>query len=375
MDDSTLLLKKNKPFILSALLLVVILLLLYWIGDIILPFILGIFIAFLLQPFIQKIQKRIKNRNLAITVFFAVIVLSFAGIIVFFGGHFIRDSQRFVNAVEIFTIQNEQQIQDIKDKVVGVVNAIYESETVQTQIEDDALMKEAQELDVMSTIKSVYSFFETPNTDENTAKRSAWSPFIMIIYTLIYSVLIMYTYPYYQDKLARYKGSRIPVNNRFLGIFKDFKSVFIDYFRQRSLVVLINSVVFMLTFTILDLPGAIIIAVLAGLLSYASHFHYLSLPMVIIGCSVLSIENDTNFFIYFGIILVVFIIISILDETIYFDKIMNSINGMNPGITVLSFVLWIYLFGSFIGTIIALPLTQLILIYLDKLLLYKPKEK
>ena len=62
--------------------------------------------------------------------------------------------------------------------------------------------------------------------------------------------------------------------------------------------------------------------------------------------------------------------ISILDETVYFDNIMNSVYGMNPAIMMLAFTLWIFVFGGFIGTIITLPLTQLIMVFMDRLMMY-----
>ncbi len=109
-------------------------------------------------------------------------------------------------------------------------------------------------------------------------------------------------------------------------------------------------------------------------MTYAAHFHYLTLPITGIGCWILSIEHDTNFFLFFGILAAIYILISILEETVFFNRIMKSVNGMNPAIMILSFTLWIFVFGGFAGTIIALPLTQLIMIYMDRLMLYS-KEK
>ncbi len=374
MEDDRISLKKNKSFIINTLTLVAILLIFFWIGDIILPFIVAIFISYLLNPLIIKIQKKIKNRNLAITSFILVVLLFLTGIIVLFGGHIIKDSQRFVSAVEVFTTENEAQIRTIKNKVDGFINKIYESEIVQNQTKDsEALMEEGEELDITATIKSVYSFFENPENTQKTSETKSWSSLMMIIYTLVYTVLIMYTYSYFENGYLKYFNNNIPSGNKLIDIWKDFKSVFVDYFKQRSIIVLINSLLLIVVFVLLDMPGAIIIGLIAGLLSYASHFHYLSLPLVVISCWVLSMESDTSFYIYFGIIITAYIIISILDETIYFDKIMNSVNGMNPAIMVLSFVLWVYVFGGFIGTIIALPFTQLIMIYLDKLMSYRAK--
>ena len=196
----------------------------------------------------------------------------------------------------------------------------------------------------------------------------------MLLYTILYTVFVMYTFKYFEERYVHYFGNRNLVKNRLEDMWLDFNKVFVVYFRQRAKVVLINMVILILAFSILDLPGAIIIGILAGFLSYASHFHYLSLPLVGIGCWVLSIENGNSFFIYFGIVLGVFILISILDETVYFDKVMNSVNGMNPAIMMLSFTLWIFVFGGFIGTIVALPLTQLIMVFVDRLVLYSKEN-
>ena len=196
----------------------------------------------------------------------------------------------------------------------------------------------------------------------------------MLIYTALYSVVILYTYDYFEEKQNKYFEKNKRNNDKLDGVWQDFKTVFLKYFRQRTKVVMISICIFILAFSLMDLPGAIIIGIIAGILTYAAHFHYFSLPLVGIGCWMLSIENNTNFFLFFGIVLAVYVLISLLEETVFFNKIMQSVSGMNPAITILSFVLWIYLFGGFTGTIIALPLTQLILIYIDRIMLFS-KEK
>ena len=364
--------EKYKAYLIGLVSLLVVVLLLLWIGEIILPFIFAIFIAYLLNPLILKIQNKVRNKNLAITSFLFIVTILFAGIVFFFGKHIVQDSKRLVNGVEVFAEEHEKEIMDIKGSLLGFVDEVYESDAFKNQIDNiDTLAANAKEMDLMSTIGSVYSFFGDSDMDkEEVSGREPWSPFYMLLYTLLYTVFVMYTYQYFEDKYIKYFGNRNLTNERLEGIWSDFKKVFIIYFSQRAKVILINMAILILAFTLLDLPGAIIIAILTGILSYASHFHYLSLPLVGIGCWVLSIENGNSFFIYFGFVLGVFILISILDETVYFDKIMNSVNGMNPAIMMLAFTLWIYVFGGFIGTIIALPLTQLIMVFMDRLMMY-----
>ena len=368
--------EKNKNYLIDLLPFVLILLLLFFIGEILLPFLLALFIAYLLNPIILKIQKKIKNRIWATTTFLVVLGLLLVSATFFFGGHVIKDSKRLVNAVEVFTQNNQHKIEKVKNKALFYFGKINENEYVKEQLEGlNSGAEEVNKEDLISSIKSVYSFFEQKESSEKEVSTNSWSVIYMLFYTLLYTFFILYTYDYFEAKYQTYFANRKTVNSRLKGVFGDFNVVFVNYFKQRGKLVVINALVCTIAFSILDLPGAIIIGILTGVLSYASHFHYLSLPIASISCWVLSVEQDHNFFIYFGIVLFIYVLISVLEETVYEDKIMKSVNGMNPAIIVLSFALWIPIFGGFNGTILALPLTQLILIYFDRIILYSHKAK
>lgn len=367
--------EKYRSYLIGAAVLGFILIALHFIGEIVLPFLFALFLTHLLNPVILKIQKKIKNRYLAISSFLFVFTLVFTGIIYFFGAHMLKDSKRLVNSIEAFTHEHDAQIKEVKNSVISFVDKTYQEEAIQTKLNDPkALVTEENEKKLMSTLESVYSFFEAPSTQKEKSKSTSWSAIYMLLYTLIYSIIILFSYDYFEEKYIKYFSNRKPTNKKLSGILNDFKITFIVFFKQRSKVVFINIIIFIIAFSIMNLPGAIIIGILTGLLSYASHFHYLSLPLVGIGSWILSTESNLSFFLYFGIILLLFIIISILDETVYFEKIMKSVKSMNSAIVLLSFTLWIYIFGGFTGTIIALPLTQLILIYLDRILVYSKNK-
>tara|TARA_B110000046_G_scaffold57595_2_gene64392 strand:- start:65159 stop:66298 length:1140 start_codon:yes stop_codon:yes gene_type:complete len=368
--------EKNKNFIIDLLPFILILVLLFLIGEILLPFILALFIAYLLNPIILKIQKKIKKRTVATTGFLLLLTFLFVSATFFFGGHIINDSNRLVNAVEVFTQKNEHKIEEVKNSALFYFGKINENEYVKGQLEElNSGANEVNQEDVMSSIKSVYSFFQQKEPNGEEENTNSWSSIYMLFYTLLYVFFILYTYDYFEGKYQTYFANRKTVNSRLKAVFVDFNIVFVNYFKQRGKLVLINLLICTVAFSILDLPGAIIIGILTGVLSYASQFHYLSLPLASISCWVLSLEQGHNFLIYFGIVLFIYVLISILEETIYVDKIMKSVNGMNPAVIVLSFALWVPIFGGFNGTILALPLTQLILIYLDRVLLYSDKAK
>jgi predicted PurR-regulated permease PerM len=363
---------KVKAYIIGALLLIAFVLLIHFVGEIVLPFVFALFIAYLVNPLILKIQRKIPNRNLAITSLLVSFTALFVCVVIFFGGYLIKDTKRLVSAVDVFVEQHEEQINDIRENVGGFVDEVYESDVVQSQIESiDTLSTETKEKDLTAALGSVYSFFNDPNAEPEEAQGRDWNGFVMLVYTLIYLAAILYTFDYFEEKYTKYMKDRKPIDTRFHGVWVDFKVIFLNYFRQRFKVVLLSMAIFVAAFSIIDLPGAIIIGIITGLLTYASHFHYLSLPVVAIGCWVLSVETNLHFMLFFGILLGVYILVSVLEETVFFNKIMKSVNGMNPAVMILAFALWIFLLGGFIGTVLALPLTQLILIYLDRILIHQ----
>lgn len=351
------------------------LLAIFWMGEIILPFIFALLISYLINPTVEFIQQKVKSRNLSITLLLTSTFLLVIGVFVFLGSYLVKDTHRFVEAVQVFSTENETEINTFKNNMFHYFDNAYQSETVQNQLKSlDTLKLDSNTYDLQSSFESIYSFFQSSDSVEENSVSSTWNLLYMVIYTICYTVMILYTFEYFDEKRMRYLSG---INNnlqRYNGIWKDFELTFLQYFKQRLKVVLISTLVFIIAFTVLDLPGAIIIGCISGMLTYVAHFHYFSLPLVVIGCWVLSVENQYSFLLYFGIILAVYVLISILEETVFFNRIMKSVNGMNPAIILLSFTFWISIFGGFTGTLLALPLTRLVLIYLDKIFQKQIKE-
>ena len=154
-----------------------------------------------MNSLILKIQTKIKNRNLAITSFLFSSTLLVIGVIFFLGTHLVNDTKRFVTAVEIFGEENKQQINDTKNSVLNFVDDVYKSETVQNQIKGtDTLTDNYNEESLTTTLESIYSFFEDSNTVTQAPVKKSWNWFLMLIYTLLYTVLILFTYGYFEEK-------------------------------------------------------------------------------------------------------------------------------------------------------------------------------
>jgi predicted PurR-regulated permease PerM len=364
--------KKYKSHIIFLGIAVLALIVFYFLRIIFLPFVIGIILAIMVNPLIFKINKFIKNRSIAVTVFLTSSSIILITITLVFGKLIINDTQRLNGAFKTFKSNHDDEIKESTSLIKSYIQNIYPVDSLYQQ--KNKIGEQLESEDFKESLSNITSFFKSDDSNkDNKTESNDLNLFLIIIYALGYFVSIIYTFPYFQAKFKKY-FSEHSVDNLFLNtLIKNFKSSFYKYFKQRSVIVLICTSLFIITFEILNVPGALLIGIFAGLLCYISHFHYLALIPISLSCWVLSIETNQSFFLFFGIILAIFIMISILEEVLFFPKIMNGVAHMNPAILMLSIALWTYLFGIF-GLLIALPLTSFSLIYVDLLLTtFKPK--
>ena len=81
-------------------------------------------------------------------------------------------------------------------------------------------------------------------------------------------------------------------------------------------------------------------------------------------------ETGQNYWVVLGMVVAVFCIVQLIIESIVIPKIMGKKMGLNPAVLLLSLSIWGALLG-FIGLIIALPATTIIIAYWKK---YVTKE-
>ncbi len=100
---------------------------------------------------------------------------------------------------------------------------------------------------------------------------------------------------------------------------------------------------------------------------------YLQLISIIpttILCLVCSIQGDVAFWTIWWECMAVYIVVQAIQDLFLTPKIMGKAMGLNPAIILLSLSVWGSLLG-FIGLIIALPLTTLVLAYYNRYIIHR----
>lgn len=190
---------------------------------------------------------------------------------------------------------------------------------------------------------------------------------------LLYFIFILLDY----DRFMNSMRSLIPQKYKptVLKIAGDIKNSMNRYFRGQTLVALCVGVLFSIGFFIIDLPLAIIMGMFIGLLNMVPYLQLISLLPTTLLCVVYAAETNSSFWVIFALAMVVYGVVQLIQDLYLVPKIMGKTMRLNPAIILLSLSIWGSLLG-FLGLIIALPLTTLLLSYYNTYVLHegKPEE-
>ncbi|MCR4603130.1 MAG: AI-2E family transporter [Prevotella sp.] len=138
-----------------------------------------------------------------------------------------------------------------------------------------------------------------------------------------------------------------------------------NYIRGQGTVALIMGILFCVGFTIIDFPMAIGLGILIGIMDLVPYLHTLALVPTVFLSLLKAADTGQNFWIILLSALIVFVVVQIIIDMIVTPKVMGKAMGLNPAILLLSLSIWGALLG-FIGLIIALPLTTLLMAYYQR---------
>ena len=154
------------------------------------------------------------------------------------------------------------------------------------------------------------------------------------------------------------------------GIFKDVESGMAGYFRGQSLGALCVGILFAIGFVIIDFPLAIPLGLFIGFLNLVPYLQTLGFVPALMLSLLKAHDTGESFWVIFLSAVAVFAIVQTIQDTIIVPKVMGHVTGLNAAVILLSLSVWGSLLG-FIGLIIALPLTTILISYYKRYVLEK----
>ena len=187
--------------------------------------------------------------------------------------------------------------------------------------------------------------------------------------TLLYMFFILLDYETLTANWVRI----FPKKNRpfWSALMKDVERELNNYIRGQGLVALCMGIMFCIGFTIIGFPMAIGLGILIGIMDLVPYLHTFALIPTAFLAMLKAADTGQNFWLVFGLAVLVFCVVQVITDMVVTPKIMGKAMGLNPAILLLSLSVWGALLG-FLGLIVALPLTTLIIAYWQR---YVTKEK
>ncbi len=368
--------KRNyKHEIIIAVLLVAFVIAFYNLYGLLLPFILGLLMAFAVDPLISGIQKVFKNRNLATTILLAVSAGIILLNIIFLTKYINRDFQRLSKSFTVIATENKEDLDKSGQKAMEYISSFYDFDNLEKDLKlrADSLKIHLQEMDasqidtesIKDAFRDLTSLFQSGEKNGEEDK-PGFGLIFMFLSTILYFVLSLYNFDYFVSIKNRYFSTKL--KSKTNTVLDDFNQSFGRYFRLRTKIVLPLALIYLVAFIILDMPGVILITIFIALLSYIPYLQYIMLIPLALGCLVLSTESSLGFLFFFGITSGVFILASLIEELVLNPRIMEKNIGMNPVIMILGLSVWSYLLGL-PGLLIGIPVTSLLIIYFKRYVL------
>lgn len=363
MIERTITFDRFVRWMLGGLLAVAILLLVNYLSGVLLPFVVAWLFAYLLYPIVKFVQFRlhVPGRVLSIIVTLLLVLIVIGGVVYLIIPPMIEQFQKLGQLATDY-IQKSAHISDIPKAVVTWF------QNNQQDIEKFFRSRDFTE-SLKVAMPQVFSVLG------QTA--SIVISIVASMITLLYMFFILLDYEYLTNNWIRI----FPKKNRpfWQELMKDVERELNNYIRGQGLVALTMGILFCIGFTIIDFPMAIGLGILIGIMDLVPYLHTFALIPTVFLALLKSADTGQNFWWILISALAVFLIVQIIIDMVVTPKIMGKAMGLNPAILLLSLSVWGALLG-FIGLIIALPLTTLLIAYYQRYVtkegeIEPPKEK
>lgn len=333
--------------IIGIVIAVLLILLVRALSDVLLPFFVACFVAYLLQPVVEFNCRVLhtKGRAIASIVTLLEVLAVISALVYLFLPSVIREID-MLGAIITDISNGRRAVPPYCRQIIAFVeryaNPSEINATLRSMHIDQLLSKGTSILE--ESIDVIMSFL-------------AW------LLTVIYVLFILIDYP----QIVRGFKLIFPhkYRERALNVVRDVKENMNSYFRGQGLVALCAVVFYCVGFSIVGLPLAIPMGLLVGILYMIPYFQYVTLIPVAVICFIYSLGGTAEFFPLLGKCGLVYLISQSICDYVITPHVMGKAMGMNPAIILLSLSIWGSLLGI-IGMIIALPVSSLIMTYYER---------
>lgn len=327
--------------------------LIYDSGHLLIPFVLAYIIAFIINPWVEALERRRIPRGF-IAGIFTFVSLGLLGLAAFFA----------VSAV----VEQLTRIGGVFNEAASNTGPWIESTGILPFLEGLGFEAEVIKGQLSTQINSVVDSFYMGLTSLSSEYLSSIGSVVMILFFLILMPFLCFFMIRDYEKIGIFVRSLITPKEVSSDYTTQISRIVGSYLRGQFIVVLISAVNLSVGFWLVGLPYALVLGIFAGLTNFIPTF---GLWFSISVCTLVGATLGDPWFQFLPGIYIVFAVEQVLESGFIVPRIVGSHVGLHPLLVMVSLLLFGFMFGI-LGLLIAVPTVALISVFYEQ---YKETRK
>lgn len=331
-----------------------------WLSPVLIPFFAAWAIAWILAPVVNFFQNtcRLRSRVLSVLITLALLIGLASAVAWLIIPPLIDGVTQIKEALLSYLASGHIRNIHLPEWLDHLMQQWLDQEKIQSMLRSDNLMKTIRE-----TLPHVWNML--------VSTANLVMSLVGAAFGALYLFFLLLDYDYYTTAWINW----LPRTQRnfFRRLSEDLGNNMRGYFRGQALVALSNCVMFTLGFWIIGLPMPVGMGLFVGLISFIPYVQVVGFaPAAVLALMEMS-DTGRSFWGLMALVLLVYIVVQVLQDTVFTPRIMGKIMGLSSAMVLLSLSIWSYMAGI-IGLIIALPLTTIIFAYYKRYILKEPDD-
>ena len=331
-----------------------------WLSPVLIPFFAAWAIAWILAPVVNFFQNtcRLRSRVLSVLITLALLIGLASAVAWLIIPPLIDGVTQIKEALLSYLASGHIRNIHLPEWLDHLMQQWLDQEKIQSMLRSDNLMKTIRE-----TLPHVWNML--------VSTANLVMSLVGAAFGALYLFFLLLDYDYYTTAWINW----LPHTQRnfFRRLSEDLGRNMRGYFRGQALVALSNCVMFTLGFWIIGLPMPLGMGLFVGLISFIPYVQVVGFaPAAVLALMEMS-DTGRSFWGLMALVLLVYIVVQVLQDTVFTPRIMGKIMGLSSAMVLLSLSIWSYMAGI-IGLIIALPLTTIIFAYYKRYILKEPDD-
>lgn len=326
-------------------------------SAVLIPFIIALILDYIIDPWVDRVQKLVKNRVAAVLLTMLCLLLLVGGALALALPMIGKEAKHFADLVRDQLPALQHRVQDdpwLHDAVASMGGIDYH-----TYLTTDNLLAAARKV--------------LPGFWGGVGNVFGWLFGLVAVFTtVLYMVFMLVDEAQLQGKWK----TLLPTDYRapMTALVHDVQRVMNAYFRGQLKIAGILTIVYVIGFNCIGLPLATLLGILAGALGLIPYFGLLSILPVAFSAGIFSMEHSSSWGVLMLWVALVYIAAQALEGLVLTPRIQGKNTGLRPVVILLALSIWGSVLGV-IGLLLALPLTTLLLSYYRRFVLGEAEEE